>query len=191
MKFLYLYYSIETPKNIKYNTIYRVLFFSVALYVFVNIQSMLLPPVSLTVIAQSNVDDVRPILDFYRSEEDVVAAFRRNQEVLLKQQEELLQAQKQQKPAGGGFFSKGFFGRVSFLRLVYCTGNRPFTQNATDYFLRRIHILHITFYLCRLEVWLIAPYYVFFRNSSIDNFQSFSKWNIHLFYRWKSGLSLV
>lgn len=71
------------------------------------------------VIAQSNVDDVRPILDFYRSEEDVVAAFRRNQELLLKQQEEILQAQKQQNQAGGGFFSKGLFGRVSAMILFH------------------------------------------------------------------------
>jgi len=61
-------------------------------------------------IAMSNVDDVRPILDFYRDEEDVVAAFRRNQDLLRQQQEELLQQQQQQK-SSGGFLSRGFFGR--------------------------------------------------------------------------------
>ncbi|XP_066931151.1 mitochondrial import inner membrane translocase subunit TIM50-like [Clytia hemisphaerica] len=63
-------------------------------------------------IATSNVDDVRPILDFYRNEEDPVAAWRRNQDLLRKQQEELLLQQQQQKqqPSGGGFFSRGLFG---------------------------------------------------------------------------------
>ena len=37
----------------------------------------------------SDVDDVRPVLDFYRNEDDVVAAFRRNQDSLRKQQEEI------------------------------------------------------------------------------------------------------
>ena len=60
----------------------------------------------------SNVDDVRPVLDFYRDEEDVVAAFRRNQDILRKQQEELL-TQQQQQAASGGFFGRGLFGRVN------------------------------------------------------------------------------
>ena len=68
---------------------------------------------SFSVIAQSNVDDVRTVLDNYRDEEDPVAAFRRRQELL---QETLLERQKnqQQMPSGGGFFSRGLFGsRVS------------------------------------------------------------------------------
>jgi len=59
-------------------------------------------------IAMSNVDDVRPVLDFYRNEDDVVAAFRRNQDQLRKQQEEMQQQMQQQR--SGGLFG-GFFGR--------------------------------------------------------------------------------
>lgn len=62
-------------------------------------------------ISVSNVDDVRPVLDFYRGEEDVVAAFRRNQDILRQQQEEML-AQQQQQKAGSSFFGRGIFGRV-------------------------------------------------------------------------------
>lgn len=60
-------------------------------------------------IAMSNVDDVRPVLDFYRNEEDPVAAFRRNQDLLRQQQEEMM-LQQQQKRSGGSFLG-GFFGR--------------------------------------------------------------------------------
>jgi len=70
------------------------------------------------VIATSNVDDVRPILDFYRNEDDPVAAFRRNQDLLRQQQQELLQQQQQQQQQSGGFFTRGIFGsrvRKSFL----------------------------------------------------------------------------
>ena len=62
----------------------------------------------------SNVDDVRPVLDFYRDEDDVVAAFRRNQDALRKQQEEMLTQQQQQK-SSGGFFGRGLFGKVSYV----------------------------------------------------------------------------
>ncbi|XP_057314971.1 mitochondrial import inner membrane translocase subunit TIM50-like [Hydractinia symbiolongicarpus] len=61
-------------------------------------------------ISVSNVDDVRPVLDFYRGEEDVVAAFRRNQDILRQQQEEML-AQQQQQKTGSSFFGRGIFGR--------------------------------------------------------------------------------
>jgi len=59
-------------------------------------------------IAMSNVDDVRPVLDFYRDEEDVVAAFRRNQDLLRKQQEEMILQQQQQRSSGlfGGIFGR-------------------------------------------------------------------------------------
>jgi len=62
-------------------------------------------------IAMSNVDDVRPVLDFYRDEEDPVAAFRRNQDLLRQQQDEMLQMQQQQRGGGGGGLLSGFFGR--------------------------------------------------------------------------------
>ncbi|XP_047133170.1 mitochondrial import inner membrane translocase subunit TIM50 isoform X1 [Hydra vulgaris] len=65
----------------------------------------------LHTIAMSNVDDVRPVLDFYRNEDDVVAAFRRNQEILLKQQEEFNNAHKQQKKISGSGLIGSFFGR--------------------------------------------------------------------------------
>ena len=58
----------------------------------------------------SNVDDVRPVLDFYRNEDDVVAAFRRNQDALRKQQEEMLLQNQHQR--SGGLFGR-FFGKVS------------------------------------------------------------------------------
>lgn len=61
-------------------------------------------------IATSNVDDVRPILDFYQDEEDPVAAFRRNQDLLRKQQEELLLQQQNQIGKSGGYFTSGLFG---------------------------------------------------------------------------------
>lgn len=60
-------------------------------------------------IAVSNVDDVRPVLDFYRNEEDPVAAFRRNQDLLRQQQEDMMKAQ-QSRGSGSGLFG-GFFGR--------------------------------------------------------------------------------
>ena len=63
----------------------------------------------------SNVDDVRPILDFYHNEENVVATFRRNQDLLRQQQEELLSQQQQKSSSGGGFFGRNLFVRVHFL----------------------------------------------------------------------------
>ena len=69
-------------------------------------------------IATSNVDDVRPILDFYRNEEDPVAAFRRNQDLLRQRQEELQQQQQQQQQSSG-FFNRGLFGnRVSSCKIA-------------------------------------------------------------------------
>ena len=66
-------------------------------------------------IAMSNVDDVRPILDFYRNEEDVVAAFRRNQDLLRQQQEELLSQQQQKSSSGGGFLEGLYLAEYVFL----------------------------------------------------------------------------
>ena len=62
-----------------------------------------------------SISDVRPILDFYHNEENVVATFRRNQDLLRQQQEELLSQQQQKSSSGGGFFRRNLLGRVHFL----------------------------------------------------------------------------
>jgi import inner membrane translocase subunit TIM50 len=59
-----------------------------------------------TSILQSNVDDVREVLDYYRDEDDPVAAFRRRQDEYRKQLEEMQQQnaqQQQRRSLFGGF----------------------------------------------------------------------------------------
>ncbi|XP_028396067.1 mitochondrial import inner membrane translocase subunit TIM50-like [Dendronephthya gigantea] len=64
----------------------------------------------LLAIATSKVEDVRTVLDYYRSEDDVVEAFKRNQAKLREQQEILNQKQKEQGSQWGGLFGGRIFG---------------------------------------------------------------------------------
>ena len=67
----------------------------------------------LLAIATSNVEDVRTVLDYYRSEDDVIEAFKRNQAKLREQQEILNQKQKEQGGQWGGLFGRKLFGGQS------------------------------------------------------------------------------
>ena len=64
-------------------------------------------------IATSNVEDVRTVLDYYRSEDDVIEAFKRNQAKLREQQELFNQKQKEQGSQWGGLFGRRLFGGQS------------------------------------------------------------------------------
>ena len=68
------------------------------------------PSVFTPAIATSKVDDVRTVLDYYRSEDDVVEAFKRNQAKLREQQVILNQKQKEQGGQWGGLFGRKLFG---------------------------------------------------------------------------------
>jgi hypothetical protein len=57
------------------------------------------------------VEDVRTVLDYYRSEDDVIEAFKRNQARLREQQEILSQKQKEQGGQWGGLFGRKLFGQ--------------------------------------------------------------------------------
>lgn len=50
------------------------------------------------------------MLDYYRSEDDVIEAFKRNQAKLRKQQEIMSQKQKEQGGHWGGLFGRRLFG---------------------------------------------------------------------------------
>ena len=59
------------------------------------------------------MEDVRTVLDYYRSEDDVIEAFKRNQAKLREQQEILNQKQKDQGGQWGGLFGRRLFGGQS------------------------------------------------------------------------------
>ncbi|XP_066290189.1 mitochondrial import inner membrane translocase subunit TIM50-like [Branchiostoma lanceolatum] len=66
----------------------------------------------LRTIATSGVEDIRPVLDYYRSEDDPLEAFKRNQARLQEEQarkiEEEAESKKSVAPLGS--WSRGFFG---------------------------------------------------------------------------------
>ena len=67
------------------------------------------------------MEDIRTVLDYYRSEDDVIEAFKRNQAKLREQQEILNQKQKDQGGQWGGLFGRRLFGGQStqvWLQLV-------------------------------------------------------------------------